>query len=292
MEKGFIPALGTPLDRDGRVIIPSLKAETERMLQAGACALLCMGSMGQQAFIRTSETFKAARAVVEQTAGRVPVFVGAMDCSISRARERMEGMEELPLEAFVFTTPYYHDCTRGEVLKFYQSVAAGTGHNIVLYDLPTTTQTKITYDMVVELKKTIPNLIGIKTNDMQMLRKLKLLGEVPADFLCCFSGLDVFDIGYKWGLTHYLDGMISCTPHNFELLDKAMKAGDFDAAGKYLSNVVALRDFFAANNLWPCFTAAMNMLGWEGNFAPDYCTDISAETVDKVRAEMKRIGEL
>lgn len=292
MKQGFIPALGTPLDENGYLLSGSLQAQTERMLDAGCCAVLCMGSMGQQAFIRTGETFKAAKAVVGQVRGRVPVFVGAMDCSIQRARERMEEMEAYALDAFVFTTPYYHSCTRDEVINYYKSVAAYTKHGIVLYDLPTTTQTKITYDMVVEMKKEIPNLIGIKTNDMQLLRKLKLTGEVPDDFLCCFSGLDVFDIGYKWGLTNYLDGMISCTPHNFQMLDQAMKAGDFSAAAVYLSNVVSLRDFFAANNLWPCFSAAMNMLGWPGNFAPDYCTGITPETVEKVRAEMVRIGEL
>ena len=292
VKPGFIPAIGTPLDEEGYLVEDSIRAETERMIEAGCSAILCMGSMGQQAFIRMAETRKTAAAVVDQAAGRVPVFVGAMDCSIQRARERFELMEDIPLDAFVLTTPYYEACTREEILNYYKRVAAYTAHNIILYDLPGVTQSKITYDIVVELVKTVPNLAGIKSNDMYMLRKLKVCGEVPDDFLCCFSGMDVFDIGFKWGLTNYLDGMPSCTPYNFSMLDRSMKAGDYTAAAKYLTNILDLRDFFLANNLWPCFTAAMNMLGFAGNFAPDYCTGITEETVEAVRREMKRIGEL
>ena len=292
MEKGFLPALGTPLDERGYVVANSLQAEVERQIQAGCCGMLVMGSMGQQAFIRSGETPKIARLAIEQAKGRVPVFVGAMDCSINRAAERMESMEDLKPDAFVFTTPYYKACTRDQVISYFQAVGKATKRPIMLYDLPVATQTKITYDMVTELSRTVPNLIGIKSADLKMLRRLRLEGEVPADFITCYSDIDLFDVGFKWGIPNYLDGMISCTPRTFEKLDKAMKAGDFEAASPYLSSVIWLRDFFAKRSLWPCFTAAMNMLGYEGNFAPDYVPGISDATVEEVREAMKKLGEL
>ncbi len=161
-----------------------------------------------------------------------------------------------------------------------------------MYDLPVVTQTKITFDMVITLIKEIPNLAGIKTADMQMLRRLKLSADVPDSFIMMFSGLDLFDIGYKWGLTHYLDGMIDCTPANFANMDKAFNAGDYETASRHLSNVLALRDLLFTHDIMPAFSAAMNLLGLEGNYAFDYAPPVSKKSIEAIRTEMERIGEL
>ena len=145
--------------------------------------------------------------------------------------------------------------------------------------------------MVVELIRDVPNLVGIKSNDQQMFRKLKLNPEVPEDFIMVYSGLDTFDLGYKWGLDTCLDGMMSCTPANSEKLFKAMAEGDYDAAAAALNNILELRDSLAAHGIWQSFTAAMNMLGYEGDFAPDYASPIDEAYVPELRELMVRIGE-
>jgi dihydrodipicolinate synthase/N-acetylneuraminate lyase len=161
-----------------------------------------------------------------------------------------------------------------------------------MYDLAVVTQSKITYEIVKELIRTVPNLAGIKSADMNMFRKLKLDPEVPEDFLMVYSGLDNFDIAYKWGIDKCLDGMPACTPVNSGKLFTAMKNGDYDKAAEYLNNIIALRDLFVARDLWPSFSTAMNLLGYEGNFAPDYVSPIKEEYIEEIKNELARIGEL
>ena len=112
MEKGFVPALGTPLDQNGELVAAGLKTQIDQQIKAGAVGLLCMGSMGQQAFIRNDVYPEVAKAAVEAAAGRVPVFVGAMDTSISRVKQRIAALEELDIAALVFTAPYYSAASR------------------------------------------------------------------------------------------------------------------------------------------------------------------------------------
>ena len=292
LKEGFVPALGTPLTEDGYFIAESFAKQVEDQIQAGAVALLCMGSMGQQAYIRQDECPKVAETAIKAADGRVPVFVGAMDCSIARACERVAAMEDLPVDGFVFTTPYYNPCSRDQVMNFYKKVAASTNHNVLLYDLPSVTQAKITFDMVLELKKEIPNLIGIKSNDLQMFRKLRLSPEIPEDFIMVYSGLDTFDIAYKWGITNCLDGMLACTPKNTGKLFRSLSAGDYDAGAEYLSNIVELRDFFVVHDLWPSFTETMNQLGYEGNWGPDYCSLLKEGYREEIKKELNRINEI
>ncbi len=292
MKAGFVPALSTPLDENGNLCVESYKKQIEDQIQAGAVGILCMGSMGQQAFLRSEICPEVAKVAVEAAAGRVPVYVGAMDCGIARAKERMAAMEDLDIAGFVFTAPYYSPCSREQAMNYFKAVAASTKHDVLLYDLAVVTQFKITYDMVLELMREIPNLIGIKSADMQMFRKLILNPDVSEDFIMVYSGLDTFDVAYKWGIDKCLDGMLDCTPVNTGRMFAAMAEGDYDTAAMCLSNIVDLRDFFVAHDLWPSFSAAMNLLGYEGNFAPDYMSPLKEEYLPLIRKELERIGEL
>ena len=291
MKFGFVPALGTPLDANGQLCKESYSGQINRMIDAGAVGLLCMGSMGQQAFISNDVCVEVAETAVKAAAGRVPVYVGAMDNSIKRAKARIASMEHLDVAAFVLTTPYYEVDTAEQVMKYFREVAKSTSRGIVLYDLAVVTNFKITYDMVCQLKKDIPNLIGIKSGDLVMQRKIRLNPEL-ADLKTFFSNLDVMDIAFPWGVGCVLDGMFTCTPVNTKNLIDAMHAGNKAAAAAALDNIIAFRDKMLGWDLWPAYSAAMNLLGWEGLHAPDWVTPSSAEIVAQVKAEMERIGEL
>ena len=288
MEYGFVPALGTPLDENGMLCKESYVGQIHRMLDAGAVGILCMGSMGQQAFISNDVCVEVAKTAVEAAAGRVPVFVGA----IKRAKARVASMEHLDVTAFVLTTPYYEVDTPEQVMKYIREVAKSTKHNIMLYDLPGVTNFKITYDMVCQMKKDIPNLLGIKSGDLVLHRKIRLNPEL-ADLQTYFSNLDMFDIAFPWGVGSVLDGMFTCTPVNSRKLIEAMRAGDKAAAAQALDNITSLRDkMFGWGDFWPAYSAAMNLLGWEGLHAPDWANNPTPEMLSLVKAEMERIGEL
>jgi len=291
MNYGFVPALGTPLEENGQLCKESYAKQIERMLEAGAVGLLSMGSMGQQAFISNDVCVDVAETAVKTAAGRVPVFVGAMDNSIKRAKARVASMEHLDVTAFVLTTPYYEVDTPEQVMTYIREVAKSTKHSIMLYDLPGVTNFKITYDMVCKMKKDIPNLIGIKSGDLVLHRKIRLNPEL-ADLQTYFSNLDMFDIAFPWGIGSVLDGMFTCTPMNSQKLIDSMRNGDKAAAAQALNNTVEFRDKMLGWDLWPAYSAAMNLLGWEGLHAPDWVTPSSAEIVALVKAEMERIGEL
>ena len=269
MKAGFVPALGTPIDSKGNLCKESYQKQINDQIAAGAVGILCMGSMGMQAALRQGVCPDVAAAAVEAAAGRVPVFVGAMDTCIARAQERMAAMEELDIAGFVFTAPYYSACNREQMMRFFRGVAGATRHSILLYDLPSVTQSKITYDMVLELLRDVPNFAGIKSADQQMFRKLTLNPDVPEDFIMVYSGLDTFDIAYKWGIDKCLDGMCSCTPVNTGKMFRAMEQGDYQTAAECLNNIVALRDAFIGWDLWPAYSTTMNLLGYEGIHCPD-----------------------
>lgn len=290
-KKGFVPALGTPLTENGDFIKESFVKQIELMIDSGAVGLLAMGSMGIQATLKNSECRKIAQAAIDAAKGRVPVYVGAMDCSIVRCKERLADMEDLDVDGFVFTTPYYNSLSPEKAVNFFKAVAAATKHKVYLYDLAVVTQTKITYPMVKELIATTPNIAGIKTADINMIRTIMNDPEIPESFEVFFSGLDMFDVAYSYGVCTNLDGMFTCTPANAKIMYEALANGDKETAAKALSNIIALRDYMLTLDLMPAYSAGMNALGCEGIFHQDYCNPYSQETYEKMKAKMKELGE-
>lgn len=291
LKRGLVPALGTPLDATGNFLPESYGKQIACMLDHGAVALLSMGSMGQQAFLRGEVCAEVAETAVRVAAGRVPVFVGVMDNSIRRAKDRMAAIEHLDLTAFVLTTPYYEVDTAEQVLKYFYETGSATKHGLLLYDLPGVTKFKITYDMVCKLHERLPNFCGIKSADLAMLRKIRL-NPALQDLTVFYSGLDTFDIAYPWGIGCVLDGMFTCTPKNAGNLVRAMDRGDRAAAAVSLNRILSFRDRMLDWDLWPAYSYAMNLLGFEGLHAPDWVSSVPPEIQAKVQRAMEEIGEL
>ena len=293
LNSGFYTALGTPVDKDGNIVEASLRREIDMQIEAGASGLLLLGSMGMQASIKPSECVRAAKIAADQVAGRVTLFVGSMDCSGWRAKERIALLNDVDIDGIVMTTPYYGSVNPDGMHNYFSDIADASKHPLYLYDLPGVTQSKITFAVVDKLIKE-GKIAGIKTGDIVLVRQLRY---AYPEFNVLFSNIDAFDVALSFdGIDKVLDGMFSCTPKNGKLFVEAYKAGDMESAGKYLNNILWMRDRLLAGYpgcaLLYVFSVAMNVLGMEGIFCPDYYYTPEKDITEGVIADLKKIGEL
>ena len=291
LKDGFYTALGTPIDEKGAIVEEGLRAQIEQQIQHGASGMLLMGSMGMQPCILTSEAARAAKIASDAVAGRTALFVGAMDNSIARVKERIDTLRGLNIDGLVLTSPYYFMLDNPTLVSYFKTIADYSPYPLYLYDLPVSVKHKITYPMVIELAKH-PNIMGIKTADITMIMQIMQLGEVKSEFTPLYSGLDSMDIGCKHGIRHYLDGMFATTPKNAEAMEACYRANDFAGATKHLRNIIRLRDTMAKYVIFPSFTVTMNLLGLKGSYQPDYTAKVSAEAAANLKKVMEEIGEL
>ena len=290
-KKGFYTALGTPLTDDGEIIESSLRAHINHQIDAGASGLLLLGSMGIQSCVRHSEYKRAVETAVEATAGRVPLFVGAMDNSLARVKERLEMIGEgKKIDGIVVTVPYYARVSERDAIYFLRGVATLSPYPIYVYDLPSVTQFKINMK-VIDGVIDHPNIVGMKSPDWELIKAIER--KYPAaGFECLYSGLDSFDYANALGIDKNLDGMFACTPKNARAMYDCVEAGDLAGARRHLDNILLLRDTMLANGLMRCFTHCMNLLGFEGNWHQDYTAPEAPEKRDIMMRVMEKIGEL
>lgn len=287
--EGFVTAVGTPLDRDGHVVASSLYKHVEDQVAAGAAGLLVMGSMGQQPYIREGQPAVIAKTAVEAAKGACPVLIGVSDNSIGRVKDRIALLNGLDIDGIVSTAPFYYPVSQEDLETFFTALAAASPYPLYLYDLSVVTQTKITANTAARLMA-VPNIAGIKTGDLTTARVLdRLKPDINPRFSVMFSGLDLFDTAYRYGIRENLDGMFSCTAAIASRMYKALAAGDNAAAGICLDEILLLRDTFVEVGVFPAFTHAMNLLGFEGAFHPDYIKPLAPEKQEKVKACMQRL---
>ena len=291
LKKGFYTAMGTPLDENGNIIADSLAKEIDMQINAGASGLLLMGSMGIESAIKNSTYKETVRIAVEANKGRVPLFVGAMDNSIERVKDRIDMIKEYDFDAIVLTTPFYSAYPDAENINFFEKIADYSPKPIFLYDLAVVTKQKINFAMVQKLAKH-PNIKGIKSGDIVLARQVK--NNLP-DFEFLFSNIDIFDVAISYGIDKVLDGMFSSTPVNSKKFNDAALSGDMETCKNALDNILAFRDFYCEQNadLMVAYSESMNLLGLDGFFYDDYTyLGADSERVEKIKAFMTEIGEL
>ncbi|MBO5888863.1 MAG: dihydrodipicolinate synthase family protein, partial [Clostridia bacterium] len=163
LNKGFYTALGTPLDNDGKVIKDSLIKHINNQIEAGASGLLLMGSMGIEACVPHSEYKKVVDVGIEATNGRVPLFVGAMDNSIARVKERLEMIGKgRKIDGIVLTTPFYKPANEKEAIWWFTNIADISPYPIFIYDLAVITRFNVNMNVIDAVIKH-PNIKGMKS---------------------------------------------------------------------------------------------------------------------------------
>ena len=291
LRNGFYTALGTPLTEDGKIIESALRKHIEQQIDAGASGLLLLGSMGIQATVLVSECTRAVEIAVDEVGGRVPLFVGIMDNSIAKIRERLELIgADKKIDGVVLTVPYYSIPSERDAVCFFNAVAQISPYPVYIYDLSVVTQFKVSMSLIDAL---IDNekIKGMKSANWELIKAIER--KYPdKGFECLYSGLDSFDHANVLGIKKNLDGMFACTPKNSRLMYECAEKGDIAGIRKHLDNILLLRDAMAARGLLRCFTHCMNTLGIEGNFHQDYTSPISDAAKEEMVAVLKKTGEI
>jgi dihydrodipicolinate synthase/N-acetylneuraminate lyase len=205
--------------------------------------------------------------------------------------ERIESLRGLDIDGVVLTTPFYLTSTQAELLEFFSRIAEMSPFPVYLYDLWVVTQTKIDVETVFTLMSN-DNIKGIKSGDLLTCKQLQFDERRKNGFEVMFSGLDAFDIAYAYGVRSNLDGMFSCTPSINTKMYDILREGDIDGGRKHLADILELRNTFISIGVMKGFTVAMNLLGYQGSFAPDYVVPATEKETETVKACMGRIGIL
>ncbi|MCD4670221.1 MAG: dihydrodipicolinate synthase family protein [Actinomycetia bacterium] len=291
MEKGFITALGTPRDKDGYLIEESLTRHVIDQINGGVHGFLVLGTMGDEPGIKDSEYARVVKTVVEAKEENNPdarILVGAMDNSIERVMDRINNLKGLDIDGIALTTPYYFGCSQGALIRFFSTIADRSQFPIYLYDLPSTTKTKIMLETQKRLSEH-KNIWGSKcSEDADYIRKLAEYFKGNEEYAIIEAQFDLFDMFHRIGLKLHLDGFTCLFPQWLKSYWNDLESEKWDKCTLWQAKFTELRDEFIKLDVFSSFSYAMNLLGYRGNFAPSHFEPVPDDIKDKIKDLMKK----
>jgi 4-hydroxy-tetrahydrodipicolinate synthase len=270
---GIIPAMVTPLTADDEIDAVALRGLTNYLIDGGCHGLFAVGSQGEFWALAADEKRRVWETVVEETAGRVPVYAGTAAVATREAVALTRMAEEAGVDAVSVLTPFFVSPNEAELFDHYRAVAEATSLPVLLYGNPARTGVKISPRLLARLAE-ISNVVGIKdsSGDLQLTAEYVEATANAPDF-AVLMGRDTLIFG---GLAYGALGAIAATanvvPELVVDIYERFQAGDMDAAREAQAALAPLRLAFTWGTFPVVVKEALDLVaehrGWTWRAGP------------------------
>lgn len=194
MDVRWITPAVTAIDREGHVDLEANERIYENLIEKGMDGILILGSIGEFYAICKKEKIQLIDRAVSAAAGRVPLYVGTGHMEMDECVELSNYALDKGIRAVVVISPYYMNLPDSGILNFYGQAAQKIRGNIILYNFPARTGYDLRPELVYELVKRYPNIIGLKDTVGDMGHTRAMIQKVKKDFteFRIYSGFDEF----------------------------------------------------------------------------------------------------
>ena len=291
MLQGSLVAIVTPMQADGSLDFPRLKALIDWHVDSGTAGIVIVGTTGESPTVNVEEHAALIKATVEYCAGRVPVIAGTGANSTAEAIELSRYAHSVGADYSLSVVPYYNKPTQEGLYQHFKAVAEAVELPLILYNVPGRTVADLSNDTALRLAA-VPNIVGIKDATADLYRATDLFQRAPKGF-ACYTGDDGTAAAF---MLLGGDGVISVTanvaPEAMARLCRAGLAGDVPGIRSINNRLLALhRDLFIEANPIPVKWALAEMGRIDvGIRLP--LTQLCAQHHDTIRAALKEAGSL
>jgi 4-hydroxy-tetrahydrodipicolinate synthase len=258
---GIIPAMVTPFHADESVNVDALRLLTRFLIDGGVQGLFPTGSQGEFYALTPGERQRVWDLVVQETAGRVPVYAGTGGVTTREVIALNRLAERVGVSGVSVITPYFITPSQEELYTHYASIADATELPVILYNNPGRTGgVNLSVDLVTRLSEH-PNIVGIKDSSGDLSVAMAFIEATDKDFTV-LVGRDTLIFA---GLIHGAKGAITATanvaPALVVAIYRAFLEGRLEEALAAQQRLAPLRQAFGLGTFPVVVKEALTMVG-------------------------------
>jgi 4-hydroxy-tetrahydrodipicolinate synthase len=148
---GVHPIVPTPFHDDGQVDLESVRRMVDAMVTTGVQGIAVLGFMGESHKLMGAERRAVLEAAVDQSAGRLPIWVGIRGLGTASCIEQAQESEALGASA-VFVAPIAPQ-SDAALERHFRAVAASTSLPMALHDYPESFGITLSVDLIAKLAR-------------------------------------------------------------------------------------------------------------------------------------------
>ena len=291
--KGVIVPILTPIDEEERIDEAKLREQVDYVIEGGVLGILAFGSNGEFYVVEEDEMERGLKIMVDQAAGRVPVYFGIGAISTRKCCRLAKMAVANGAAGISVLQPMFLKPTEDELYLHFKTIAETVPETpMLLYNNPGRVGYTMSGRLVERLAHEVPNIVGMKDTSGDITQTSEFIRRTRDVGFKVFGGKDTLLYA---SMCHGAVGGV-CTAGNFmpELITDVYNkfvAGDLEGSleAQFKLNPVRLSMDGAS---FP--VAAKDMANLRGRdiglpYKPNLATP-EGPVLDRIKAEMKTAG--
>ena len=184
---GVITPVVTPLNKDYSLDRSGLKHVIEHLIDGGVHGLFMLGTTGEGPHLSHALRKEVITETIAINQGRLPVLVGVTDTSIDELLDICNFAKAAGVDAVVLAATYFAPIHQSELERWMTLVISRIQLPVILYDLPSHINVKLSIDVVRALSS-IEHVIGIKDSSGDMSYFNLLLASIDKPDFGFYTG--------------------------------------------------------------------------------------------------------
>ena len=186
-----LTAMVTPFDAEGALDVDGAATLARQLVEDGNDGLVVAGTTGEGPVLSDAELVELWGAVAG--AVTVPVIAGTGTNDTAHSVALTAAAAGAGVAGILCVTPYYSRPPQAGIAAHFRAVAGASPLPVVLYDIPVRTGRKISHEVLVELAREVPNIVGVKDAAGDPVAAARLAAAVPQGF-DIYSGDDALTL--------------------------------------------------------------------------------------------------
>lgn len=244
--RGIIVPMVTPLSEADELDVAGLERLVDRLLGGGVHGLFVLGTCGEGPSLSGRLQREVIDRTCRQTAGRVPVLVGATHPSAAETAALAAHAANAGADAIVTAAPFYFPLTQAELVDYIDRVAGASPLPVMLYNMPALT--KVTFEpATVARLKDDRRIVGLKDSggDMGYFRSVRAVTRDRDDWTLLVGPEHLLAESIEAGGDGGVSGAANVLPRLLVQLYEAARAGFPDELAAFESDVARLSHIYA-----------------------------------------------
>ena len=158
---GVFPAIPTPISENNEIDCPALRRIVDYLLNGGVHGIWALGSGGEFTALSFEQRRLTLETIVEEVAGRVPVFGGISSCCINEVVENALMAADVGADGVFMISPYYFHYSLEDIQRFFKHAADASPLPLVIYHNSHNSGIMLSLEVIEALSRH-GNIIGIK----------------------------------------------------------------------------------------------------------------------------------
>ncbi|MFH1741162.1 MAG: dihydrodipicolinate synthase family protein [bacterium] len=242
--RGMMPIMATAIDSNGALDEGSQRRLVQYCLQCGSVAVGHFGFASEFHKISDRDRRRLIEVIVEEVAGRVPVFIGVTAPGVGIALNYAREAEDLGADLIMAALPYVHIPDTDESFLYYQALSDSVSLPIIVQDIPETSSI-LTAQLLWRMYKEIGGVQHVKSEGKNFLGKSKELLDLSNGDMSVIGGGGGRHMIHllRIGVTAFMTGTEALDLHGAAV--KAYLQGDEDgAASIYFQKILPYLQFY------------------------------------------------